>query len=68
MFTVLVDVLSMDDGVVLWVSCGVDGGGRGVGVERPEVGRGGRVSRRCGGWPVARTEITTRRMWLAASG
>ena len=67
MFTLLVDVVSTDNGSVLGVSCGVDGGGRGVGVERPEVGRGGRVSRRCGGWPVARTEMTTSRMWFAAS-
>ena len=67
MFTVLVGVLSTDDGGVLCVSCGVDGGRGGVGMERPEVGRGGRLSWRCGGWPVARAEMTTSRMWFAAS-
>ena len=43
MFTVLVGVVSTGDGSVLCVSCGVDGGGGGVGVERPDVGRGGRI-------------------------
>ena len=65
MFTTLVGVVAMGEGRVLVVSCCLDGGG--VGVESPEVGRGGRISRKCGGWPVARTEITTSRMWLAAS-
>ena len=66
-FSILVYVVSTGDGSVLIMSCGVDGGGGGVGVERPEVGHGGRISCRCGGWPVARTEMTTSRMWFAAS-
>ena len=43
MFTMLVGVVSTVDGSVLVVSCCVDGGGGGVGVERPDVGRGGRI-------------------------
>ena len=31
------------------------------------MGRGERISLRCGDWPVAMTDRTTSRMWLAAS-